>query len=435
MARHSDFRTYLGTHFPLITLSGNIDFIDQVVAGLTPEDAPGTVRSFMFNDQSHLVTVIKPGIVRINASTQSYQVQDLVKVRYEFATLLADRGDILYSDIFFKAGDYPASLEIDQEGIASFNARVYSAAMKRAYNWHRFGSDGDIHISHHPGSKVLATVIISEVTFNQAHPVIHFSIIVGEDVVERSVEFPYAIKYDRKNTRSAPKPIPYDQFIDLLEKVRARGYGDCSFTLIDKLSSGLQARQGTGPVDVFIHPGIPDRLLKANHSAQHGGVLFYEINTRDNVPVLISDKPITLTDLRLTTTKYWEQALEQERMVNVTPFSAELFDHTFFEGGEVYSGILESLRIRIKRGDKTLSHITSKSVKLRFVTWNEGRPYYTLECVRNGNLFIFKDFIDMSKVIDLLKAGEENSAAPVVPAQTKLGFMPRLKMMLGGLFA
>jgi hypothetical protein len=433
MARHSDIRTYLGKRFPLIRLSGNIDYIDQIVASASPEDEPDTIKHFNFNDVVESVTTVKPGIVRLNDASQSYQIQDLVKVRYEFSTLLLSRGDMLYSDIFFKKGNYPAGLAIDQNELAALNAKVYSAAMKRAYNWHRFGSDGDIHIAHQPGNTVLATIIISEVSFVKAEPVIHYSILVGDEVLETTLQFPYAIKNERKSTKATPTDIPYDQFLTLLSTLRRLGYGDSAFTLVDKLSSGLQARQGNGPVDVYIHPGVPGRMLKATCKPEDGGVLFYEIHTVPDEVVLISEQPMSLINLRHATSKYWEKAAPQELMVNVSRFSEDLFEHPFFEDADVYNVVMDALRLRIKRGDKALSHVHSKSIKLRYVSWNEGEPYYSLECLRNGKLFVFKDFIDMSDAITTIKI--ELKYIQPKTERPKLGFIPRLKTMFGGLFA
>jgi len=433
MARHSDIRTYLGKRFPLIKLSGNIDYIDQVIASASPEDPSGTLKHFTFNGVIETVITVKPGIVRLNDVSQSYQIQDLAKVRYEFSTLLLNKGDMLYSDIFFKKGNYPAGLILDQNELAFLNAKVYSAAMKRAYNWHRFGSDGDIHIAHQPGNTVLATVIISEVSFVKAQPVIHYSVLVGDEVLETTLQFPYEIKNERRNPKTTPTDVPYAQFLVLLSELRRLGYGDSAFTLIDKLSSGLQARQGNGPVDVCIHPGIPGRLLKATCKAEDGGVLFYEIHTDPNEEVLINKEPMSLINLRHATATYWEKALPQELMVDVSRFSETLFDHPFFAETDVYNTVMDALRLRIKRGDKALSHVHSKSIKLRYVSWNDGEPYYSLECLRNGKLFVFKNFIDMSDAIHQVKL-ELNYIQPQ-PEQPKFKFIPKLKMFFGGLFA
>jgi hypothetical protein len=427
MARSSDIRIILGKTFPLTTIRENINFIKCLMQLWTGLGQHGTRQTFMFAGLMFHLTDIDRDKILLNDHV--FQKQDLNRAINEFITLESALGDIPYTDLFFKDGSYPAAMKFTVLTKASLNAKLYAAAMKRIYNWYRFGSDNPIYINHLIDNKLGATASITDIDYVGGRPVVQYDVIQNDTIIH-SGKFTHSliVKTEAVMNRTNPNVEALAEVKTLLEQVSKRLRPEISLYMFEKISMVLLSNQQRKNLKVTLETDSPHVKLIAENDPELGGVQFsqYYALGLDGVPlnsVRISIHSL-INGFALLRQEYGDEYMcRMNGKVTTKPLSPTTFGAGFFIGRDIYRDILESIRGCMAKGHTTFSHFDSKGIKVRYVTWSEGRPYYSIECYVENEVYVFDTYFSLNKVIE--EAKQENEQVV-----TKPSFFERIKQVL-----
>lgn len=436
MARHSDIRIFLGKTFPLTTLRDNAQFIKLLSDPNDKLNEPGTSFSITFNSQVFQVTQTSKEKILVG-DDNLFQLQDLNKAISEFIMLLDKHGDIPYTDLFFKKGTYPETLYFTDTSKAILNAKLYASAMKRVYNWYRFGSDNPIYVNHYAAQKLIASAVIDTIGYVNGEPVVNFNIIQNDEIIHSAkIHLPFLIKTETTVNKHAPKITCLNEVKTLINQVQSANPKVTTINMIEKVANALLAHQdNTGETYVTLQTADPTVKLIGVNTPNLGGVRFIEtyIDGRNVKP--LNHDPITIGSLigglSLLRREYGDDYPEIAQVNPVTiPITADCFTDTFFIGKKIYQDILGYIKSRTRKGQYTISHFDEKGIKVRYVSWMNGKPYYSIECADKGNIFIFDQYFTLNEIIQ--EASKEETVLLEIAHKS---VMSRIKRAFTNIFA
>lgn len=395
MARHDDIRIYLGETFTNTTLKSNLNFLKLII----DEETSSPVA---FNDKVVSFEIVKNEKVIIGGD-KSFIIHDINKVISEFTLLIEKFGNILYTDIFFKKGTYPEKMMFTEKSKSILNAKLYAGAMRRVYNWHRYGSNTPIYISHHAGKKIIASVVLDRITYHNGEPTVEYTIIQNDEVIHHSsIHFPYLIKTQSATNKYTSKITSLKSVTNFIEDIN-KANPNITLGMLEKIIAALNAYQSnTQVVTVTLKTTevSPMSIVGINDPAI-GGVVIKE----EQSGYYLNNEPVPLQDLISGLSLYMEQMEgEQNTDVNVVELTESSFDNTLYEGKDVYRMLFNIIQERIIKAHVSFSHIETKGIKVRYRSWVKGKPYYTIEIANeNNNIYIFDYFFNLNQI--LIEAG------------------------------
>jgi hypothetical protein len=426
MARHSDIRIFLGKTFPLTTVGDNVQFIKLMLktAELITEENKNA--SFTYNSLPFLVTKVSQTKIVLN-DDGLFQTQDLNKALNEFSRLEDTYGNIPYTDLFFGEGSYPETLYFTENSKALLNAKIYASVMKRVYNWFRFGSDNPIYINHHAAQKLIASVMIDTITYVKGEPVIGFNIIQNDAIIHSTkVNLPFFIKTEALVNKYTPKITCLNEVKTLVNQIKNNGSGTITLNMVEKVAGCLLARQDS-KTEIRVTLQTKDRAIKlvGINDPQLGGVKFIETNNKTMDAITLNEDRILIgtliNGLALLRQEYGNDYQEMSghnvETIEITP---DVFSSSFFIGKTCYQDIVDNIKGRVAKGQLTFSNFDEKGVRVRCVSWTNGKPYYSIECVAGDNIFIFDHFFVLNGLINSSKDNVVVLESPTVSLVSRI---------------
>lgn len=427
MARNDDIRIYLGEVFTDATLSSNLNFLKT----LLNEDVSGPVA---FGNKVISFEIVNEKIIIDN---KTFVVNDINKVISEFTLLKEKFGDILYTDIFFKKGTYPEKMMFTERSKSILNAKLYAGAMRRAYNWHRYGSNTPIYISHHAGSKIIASVVLGSISYRNGEPVVEYTIIQNDEIIHHSsIHFPYLIKTQAASDKHTSKITSLKAVTNFVKDINKEN-PDITLKMIEKIAVALNTYQNntqvvTVTMELTTAPG--GSIIGINDPAI-GGVVIKEGQSDHH----LNNEPILLQDL-ISGLPLYSESLEQEQdsEVNVVELTKTSFDSLLRDGKHVYQQLLGIIQDRIVKSHLSFSYLEAKGIKVRYKSWVRGKPYYSIEVsTESNNIYIFDYFFNLNQI--LIEAGI-NKVTPnfdnfFTSRNSKESIFGKIKNIFGRVFA
>lgn len=195
MSRNADVRHYLSQLFPLIQTSEVIskleDLLSKTRADQKEIDPTGCLKPLLVADVKRALNEFES----INLFTENSQLADIPGIFNQIMSLTSDSST---NTKYLDKG--PIGALGGYTHVARLNGRIYTAIMKRCYNWTRSGFDNPIAIKHVVNSRVLAVADISDISFEDGYPCFHLNISKNnKTLINHRVKLPvYFAEYDKE---------------------------------------------------------------------------------------------------------------------------------------------------------------------------------------------------------------------------------------------